>query len=93
MALFVAVSAHRERFAMGFPATKPASATEILVDTKITCRRKPLQSFFFYPHERKYHAFDNVLLIVFFSHARYEVNLDYYKEVYSEFFPNVCEIV
>src|ERR1700722_19546769 len=38
---------------------------------------------------RNYHAFDNVLLIVFFSHERYDVNLDYHKEVYSEYFPNV----
>lgn len=30
-----------------------------------------------------------MLLIVFFSHPRYDVNLDYYKEVYAEFFPNV----
>ncbi|KAJ7628487.1 hypothetical protein FB45DRAFT_38832 [Roridomyces roridus] len=36
-----------------------------------------------------YHNFDSVLLIVFFSHARYDVNLDFYKQVYSKYFPNV----
>jgi hypothetical protein len=40
--------------------------------------------------QRNYSAFDSVLVIVFFSHPRYNVNLDYYKEVYSDFFPNVC---
>ncbi|KAJ7766616.1 hypothetical protein B0H16DRAFT_1522008 [Mycena metata] len=39
--------------------------------------------------ESEYHEFDNVLLIVFFSHARYDVNLDFYKEVYSKYFPNM----
>jgi len=40
------------------------------------------------PH-RTYHHFDDVLLIVFFSHARYDVNLDHYREVYADYFPNV----
>ncbi|KAJ7730388.1 hypothetical protein DFH07DRAFT_1066016 [Mycena maculata] len=39
--------------------------------------------------ERDYHALDGVLLIVFFSHARYDVNLDFYREVYAKYFPNV----
>ncbi|KAJ7507229.1 hypothetical protein B0H11DRAFT_195867 [Mycena galericulata] len=39
--------------------------------------------------ESDYHEFDNVLLIVFFSHARYDVNLDFWKEAYSKYFPNV----
>ena len=39
--------------------------------------------------DRVYHAFDNIMLVVFFSHARYNVNLDYYKLTYGEFFPNV----
>jgi hypothetical protein len=34
-------------------------------------------------------AFDDILLIVFFSHARYDVNLDLYREAYSPYFPNV----
>ncbi|KAF7797456.1 hypothetical protein EIP86_008653 [Pleurotus ostreatoroseus] len=72
----------------------PASAPSLLQQLTLpshnaTCQRKPLQSLSYWPGERKYHAFDNVLLIVFFSHARYDANLDYYQEVYSEFFPNV----
>lgn len=35
-------------------------------------------------------AFDDILLIVFFSHARYDVNLDLYRAAYSPYFPNVC---
>lgn len=34
-------------------------------------------------------AFDNTLLIVFFSHARYDVNLDLYLEMYTPYFANV----
>ncbi len=62
---------------------------EEIIASQVTCHRKPLPSATYYPHERTYHSFDNVLLIVFFSHARYDVNLDHYEEVYSEFFPNV----
>jgi hypothetical protein len=54
------------------------------------CQRRPLR--FSPPHasdRRKYNHFDNVLLIVFFSHARYDTNLDFYSEVYTEYFPNV----
>lgn len=54
-----------------------------------TCSRKIPPSVSYYPGNRTYHAFDDVLLVVFFSHARYDANLDYYREVYSEFFPNV----
>jgi len=36
-----------------------------------------------------YTHFSNVLLIVFFSHARYDGNLDFHKEVYADYFPNV----
>ncbi|KAJ3484261.1 hypothetical protein NLI96_g5762 [Meripilus lineatus] len=92
LALFIAISAHRERYVLGFPATRPPSVTDILADIKNTCRRQYIPSYFYFPFERKYHAFDNVLLIVFFSHARYDINLDYYKEVYSEFFPNIVFI-
>lgn len=70
---------------------KPMKIQDLLSDSLITCHRKPLQSSAWYPFEREYHAFDNVLLIVFFSHARYDVNLESYREVYSEFFPNVGE--
>ncbi|KAF8501014.1 hypothetical protein F5888DRAFT_1324947 [Russula emetica] len=57
------------------------------------CQRRPLR--FSPPHasdRRKYKHFDNVLLIVFFSHARYDTNLDFYSEVYSEYFPNILFI-
>jgi hypothetical protein len=40
-----------------------------------------------------YTHFDNVLLIVFFSHARYDVNLDFHREVYADYFPNVSSSV
>jgi hypothetical protein len=54
------------------------------------CVRRPLPSWAMRSdRSRKYHAFDDVLLIVFFSHARYDVNLDYYQEVYGDYFPNV----
>ena len=36
-----------------------------------------------------YTHFNNVLLIVFFSHARYDVNLDFHREVYADYFQNV----
>jgi hypothetical protein len=39
-----------------------------------------------------YTHFDNVLLIVFFSHARYDVNLDFHREVYADYFPNIVYI-
>ena len=54
-----------------------------------SCTRTPLPSLEYFSGERTYHHFDDVLLIVFFSHARYDVNLDYYRETYAEFFPNV----
>ncbi|KAI0345741.1 hypothetical protein BDW22DRAFT_1324957 [Trametopsis cervina] len=57
--------------------------------TASICQRRPLHSWTQLSKNRTYHAFDNVLLVVFFSHARYNVNLDYYHEVYSEFFPNI----
>ena len=43
--------------------------------------------------DRRYHHFDDILLIVFFSHARYDVNLDHYREVYADYFPNVGEVL
>ncbi|PCH40149.1 hypothetical protein WOLCODRAFT_67587 [Wolfiporia cocos MD-104 SS10] len=68
---------------------KPATVSEVLDEATASCHRRPLASLEYWPVERTYHAFDNVLLIVFFSHARYDANLDYYKEVYSQFFPNI----
>jgi hypothetical protein len=57
-----------------------------------TCQRRPLH---FSPppdsesDSRTYRHFEDVLLIVFFSHARYDTNLDFYRDVYAEYFPNV----
>jgi hypothetical protein len=56
------------------------------------CRRKPASSSAQTSLNQLYHEFDNVLLIVFFSHPRYDVNLDYYKEVYADYFPNVMSL-
>lgn len=66
------------------------SILQTIVASQATCHRKPLPGATSYPGKRTYHAFDNVLLIIFFSHARYNVNLDYWRKVYAEFFPNVC---
>jgi hypothetical protein len=53
-------------------------------------RPLPVSSEYVGPGARPdFHAFDNVLLVVFFSHARYDINLDGYREVYSPYFPNV----
>ncbi|KAG8929749.1 hypothetical protein FRC01_003828 [Tulasnella sp. 417] len=41
---------------------------------------------------RTFHAFDDVLLVVFFSHARYDVNLDAHREAYAPYFPNILYI-
>ncbi|KAI0036553.1 hypothetical protein K488DRAFT_40997, partial [Vararia minispora EC-137] len=51
------------------------------------CVRRPLS--FLPPPNQTYHHFDDVLLIVFFSHARYDVNLDHYRAVYADYFPNI----
>jgi hypothetical protein len=75
-----------------YPPLQPRGLSSIkgVFTTKVThpiCNRKPTAELL--DSSRKYHNFDNVLLIVFFSHARYDANIDYYKEVYSEYFPNV----
>ncbi|KAL4080928.1 hypothetical protein J3A83DRAFT_4084532 [Scleroderma citrinum] len=54
------------------------------------CIRKPLPSHQFPQLQGNYTQFSDILLIVFFSHARYDANLDYHKEVYSSYFPNAC---
>ncbi|KAJ7129867.1 hypothetical protein C8R43DRAFT_673819 [Mycena crocata] len=59
------------------------------------CVRRPLpvSSAYVGPGERpNFHAFDDVLLVVFFSHDRYDLNLDGYREVYSQYFPNMLFI-
>lgn len=60
-----------------------------IAQAKVACPRKAPPSVSQYEGNRTYHAFDDVLLVVFFSHARYDVNMDYYREVYAEWFPNV----
>ncbi|CAL1713294.1 unnamed protein product [Somion occarium] len=86
---YVAIGSYRMYPIVSSYTSSPSTVTDIITAAKVTCPRKPLLSHSFYSHERQYHAFDNVLLIVFFSHARYDANLEYYKEVYSEFFPNI----
>jgi hypothetical protein len=46
----------------------------------LNCQRKPLASLSYFPRPRTYHHFDNILLVVFFSHARYD-SIDDYKKV------------
>jgi hypothetical protein len=61
--------------------------------TKAWCPRQPLTKLSSRKETRRRarvtSAFDNVLLIVFFSHPRYDVNLDYHLEMYQDYFPNV----
>ncbi|KAH7927621.1 hypothetical protein BV22DRAFT_1006523 [Leucogyrophana mollusca] len=57
-----------------------------------TCHRKSLQPHAFTEAPGNYSKFNNVLLIVFFSHARYNANLDYHREVYADYFPNIVYI-
>ena len=92
LGLYIAISFSEEPN-LKYSEVKPAKATDLISDSLITCPRKPLLSTAWYPHQRTYHTFDDVLLIVFFSHARYDINLDSYREVYSEFFPNVSSII
>jgi hypothetical protein len=79
--------------AIFFHSERPVVASNVLpLPDRPTCQRRPLRSS--PPHasdsaSREYTHFDDVLLIVFFSHARYDTNLDFYRDVYSEFFPNV----
>ncbi|KAN0139853.1 hypothetical protein V8E53_002515 [Lactarius tabidus] len=82
--------------AIFFHSERPVVASNVLpLPDRPTCQRRPLRSS--PPHasdsaSREYTHFDDVLLIVFFSHARYDTNLDFYRDVYSEFFPNILFI-
>ncbi|CAE6403444.1 unnamed protein product [Rhizoctonia solani] len=64
--------------------------------SKAWCPRKPLPKLSGRKETKKRarvtSAFDNVLLIVFFSHARYDVNLDYHLEMYQDYFPNILYV-
>ncbi|KAG8906638.1 hypothetical protein FRB99_006426 [Tulasnella sp. 403] len=74
---------------------KPFSVSSYLGDSNAgECLRPPLPPSSDYPgtEPRTFHAFDDILLIVFFSHARYDVNLDAHREVYSRYFPNILYI-
>jgi hypothetical protein len=64
------------------------------------CKRQPLISHRYvlqnpHPNDNDTYAhlvgnaFDDTLLIVLFSHARYDVNLDLYLETYTPYFANV----
>lgn len=61
-------------------------------ETTAQCIRKPLPSHQDPQTQGNYEQFSDVLLVVFFSHARYNANLDYHKEVYSSYFPNILYI-
>ncbi|KAJ7033236.1 hypothetical protein C8F04DRAFT_1104983 [Mycena alexandri] len=67
-----------------------------LTPTDDACIRRqlPVSSAYIGPGARPddFHAFDDVLLVVFFSHDRYDINLDGYREVYSPYFPNILFI-
>ncbi|KAJ7764132.1 hypothetical protein DFH07DRAFT_916931 [Mycena maculata] len=70
------------------PVTAPGATSD-------RCVRRPLpvSSEYIGPGARPdFHAFDDVLLVVFFSHDRYDINLDGYREVYSPYFPNILFI-
>ncbi|KAG8981346.1 hypothetical protein FRB90_007314, partial [Tulasnella sp. 427] len=56
------------------------------------CVRPPLPPSSQWNGTRNFHAFDDVLLVVFFSHARYDVNLDAHREAYAPYFPNILYI-
>ncbi len=77
--------------AIHFLSEHPLFASNILPSpSQPACQRRPLH--FSPPRDsdsRTYKHFDDVLLIVFFSHARYDTNLDSYRDVYAEYFPNV----
>ncbi|CAE6477168.1 unnamed protein product [Rhizoctonia solani] len=64
--------------------------------SKAWCPRKPLPKLSGRKETKKRarvtSAFDNILLIVFFSHPRYDVNLDYHLEMYQDYFPNILYV-
>ena len=73
------------------PSIRPLSVADVIAaPPPPACARRPLAfAPLRSPEARVYREFDDVLLVVFFSHARYDVNLDYYRAVYAEYFPNV----
>lgn len=71
------------------PLHRVDPVSKLLATPEVVCTRNPRPLSRIPDGDRVYHAFDNVLLIVFFSHARYDANLDFYRLTYEEFFPNV----
>ncbi|KAG8773217.1 hypothetical protein FRC12_002658 [Ceratobasidium sp. 428] len=63
--------------------------------SKAWCPRRPLSKLSGRKRKqgaRTSSAFDNILLIVFFSHPRYDTNLPYHLEMYEDYFPNIVYI-
>ncbi|KAJ7912217.1 hypothetical protein B0H13DRAFT_2660188 [Mycena leptocephala] len=89
-----ATTAHSPRlmphqYDASYNLTRNANGSTAL-DSACVRRPLPISSEYVGPGARPdFHAFDDVLLVVFFSHARYDINLDGYREVYSVYFPNV----
>jgi hypothetical protein len=75
--LFVLRSTFHETWIYRTPSVWDALAAQSPV---LHCQRKPLASLSYFPRPRTYHRFDNILLVVFFSHARYD-SIDDYKKV------------
>jgi hypothetical protein len=65
-----------------YPKDRTPSVWDVMAaqPSMLNCQREPLASLAYSPKPRTYHEFDNILLIVFFSHARYN-SIDDYKEV------------
>ncbi|QRW08396.1 glycosyltransferase family 2 protein [Ceratobasidium sp. AG-Ba] len=63
--------------------------------SKAWCPRRPLTKLSGRKQKqssRTSSAFDNILLVVFFSHARYDTNLPYHLEMYQDYFPNIVYV-
>ncbi|KAF7292053.1 hypothetical protein MIND_01231400 [Mycena indigotica] len=89
------VREHTTRVVLPHQHSAAYNTTERAWNDTRTCVRRPLPltSVFDGPGDRPdFHAFDDVLVVVFFSHARYDINLDGYREAYSAYFPNLLFI-
>ncbi|KAG8712739.1 hypothetical protein FRC08_014150 [Ceratobasidium sp. 394] len=63
--------------------------------SKAWCPRRPLAKLSGRKHKqgaRTSSAFDDILLVVFFSHPRYDINLPYHLEMYQDYFPNIVYV-
>ncbi|KAJ7798722.1 hypothetical protein B0H13DRAFT_2167233 [Mycena leptocephala] len=80
------------QYEASYNLTQNADAIPAL-DSACVRRPLPVSSEYIGPGARPdFHAFDDILFVVFFSHARYDINLDGYREVYSAYFPNILFI-